>query len=77
MSEEIIKNITKSDSNFGPTFIAYHLLLDITFNGHCLIKNRFSVPTKLINLYVFYTLTPWLKNLNTDFTLNNCLCGSD
>ena len=77
MSEEIIKNITKSDSNFGPTFIAHHLLLDITFNGHCLIKNRFSVPTKLVNLYVFYTLTPWLKNLNTDFTLNNCLCGSD
>ena len=36
MSEENIENITKSDSNFAPTFVHYHLLPDMTFNGHCL-----------------------------------------
>ena len=43
MSEESIVNITKSDSSFTPIFVDHHLLLDINFNGHCLIKN-ISVP---------------------------------
>ena len=71
MSEENIKNITKSDSNFGPTFVDYHLLPDINFNGHYLINN-ISNSKKVINLYISYKLSPWLKNLNTDFTLKNC-----
>ena len=43
MSEESIVNITKSDSSFTPIFVDHHLLLDINFNGHCLVKN-ISVP---------------------------------
>ena len=31
---------------------------------------------QVINLYISYTLTPWLRNLNTDFTLGNCLFKS-
>ena len=27
----------------------------------------------MINLYIFYTLTPWIRNLNTGFTLITCL----
>ena len=46
------------------------------FNGHCLIKNNISIPKKVINLYISYTLNPQLRNLNTDFTLGNCLFGS-
>ena len=34
MSEESIENITKSDSNFVPTFVDHRLLTDMTFNGH-------------------------------------------
>ena len=29
-----------------------------------------------MNLYISYTLIPSLRNLNTDFTLSNCLCRS-
>ena len=58
MSEENVENITKSDSNFVPTFEGYHLLPDITFSGHCLIRNKISIPKKVINLYISYTLTP-------------------
>ena len=35
MSEESIENITKSDSNFAPTFLDHHLLPDMNFNKHC------------------------------------------
>ena len=48
----------------------------MTFNGHCLIKNNISIPKEVINLYISYTLSPWLRNLNTNFTLSNCLFGS-
>ena len=43
-----------------------HLLTDMNFNGHCLIKNNTSIPKKAINLYISYTLDPQLRNLNTD-----------
>ena len=66
MSEENIENITKSDSKFPPTFVDHHALPDIYFNRHCFIKNNISIPKKVINLYISYTLNPQLRNLNTD-----------
>ena len=76
MSEKSIENITKSDSNFAPTFVDHHLLPVMNFNGHCLIKNNISIPKKVINLYISYEIGPQLKNLNKYFTLGNCLFGS-
>ena len=35
-----------------------------------------TVKQKIINLYSSCTLTPWLRHLNADFTLNNWLLGS-
>ena len=75
MSDESIENITKPDRNFAPTFVDYHLLPDINFSGHRLIKSSISIPKKVINIYISYTLDPQLKNLNTDFMLVNCLFG--
>ena len=75
-SEESIENITKSDSNFAPTFIDHHSLLDININGHCLKKNIYFFSKKVKNLNISYTLIPQLKPFNTDFTLSNCLFGS-
>ena len=68
ISEENIEIITKSDSNFAPTFVDHHLLPDINFGGLYLIKHNISIPKELINLYISYTLGPKLRNLNTDFT---------
>ena len=67
MSEENIEIITKSDSNF----VNHYALPDINFNGQCLVNNNISIPKKVINLYISYTLTPRLINLNTEFTLRN------
>ena len=41
-SEENIKNITKSDSNFAPTFVNHHLFPGMNFNCHCLINNNIT-----------------------------------
>ena len=59
MSEESIENVAKSESNFTPTFVDHHVLPDINFNGHCLKKYvlcTISIPKKVINLYISYTL---------------------
>ena len=45
MSEESTENISKSDNSFSPTFVDYHLLPDMNFNGHCLIKIFQSLKT--------------------------------
>ena len=50
MSEKILKKYLNQTDN--------HLLPDITFNGQCLINNNISIPKKVINLYISYTLTP-------------------
>ena len=76
MSAKNIENITKPDIKYEPTVFGYNVLSDINFNGHCLIKNKFSVPEKLINLYIPNTLGLQLRNLNTDCTLGNCLFKS-
>ena len=43
MSGEGIENITQTDGNFAPTFVDNHLLPDMNFNGHCLLKEYFSL----------------------------------
>ena len=52
MSEENLKSITKSNSNFAPTFVDHHLLPDTNYNRHCLINN-ISISKKVINRYIF------------------------
>ena len=72
--QENAENLTKLDGNSAPTFVDHHLLQETNFNGNCLIN--ICIPKKVINLYTSYTLSPWLRNLNTDFTLGDCLLGS-
>ena len=52
MSEENIENVTKSDSDFAPTFVDHHVIPDINFNGHCLINNIYI--HKKINKYIYF-----------------------
>ena len=37
-----------------------------------MINKNIFIPKKVIKLYISYTLSPCLRNLNTYFTLNNC-----
>ena len=55
MSEEGIKDITKSNSLFAPTFVNDYILPGVNFNRHCLISNNISIPKNLLNIYMFLT----------------------
>ena len=46
MSQEKIESINKSDSNFVPALVDYHLLPDMYFNGYGLVKNNLSIFKK-------------------------------
>ena len=76
MSAESIENITKSGSSFAPAFVDHYLLPDENFNGHCLIKNNITPPKRIMSLYTSYKLTPWSRNLDKVFPLDNSLFGS-
>ena len=75
ISVKNVEIITKSDSNFAPTFVDRHVLPDINFNEHCLISNNISIPTKVINICISYILNQWPRDSNTDFTLGSCFFG--
>ena len=76
MSEESIENITKSNSFSAQTFVNHYILPDVNFNWHCFINNNISISKKVINIYTSYILNQWLRDLNTDFILGNCLFES-
>ena len=72
MAEESIKHITISGRFFASTFLNHYISPDVNINGHCL-KNKISIQRKLINLYISLILSPWLRDLSTNFTLHTCL----
>ena len=51
MSGENIENMTKTVTNFAPTFAAHHVLPDMNSNGHCLINNMY-IPKKVRYIYI-------------------------
>ena len=70
------KYITKSDSNVVPNFVDHQVLPGINFNRYCLISNNITIPKKVTNISISYTLNQWPRDLNTDFTIGSCLFGS-
>ena len=67
MSGESIKNITKLHSNFTPTFVDHHVLPDINFNEHCLLKNDISIPKKSNKSIYFLHTRSTIKIFNHRF----------
>ena len=53
--EENIENITKSESNFAPTFVDHNALPDINFNVPCLVNDIYNTKKK-VKLYISYIL---------------------
>ena len=48
----------------------------VNFKGMCLKLDSVSfIHRNVINLYISYKLNTWSIDLNTDFTLSNCLYG--
>ena len=73
MSKEHIENVTKSESNFIPTFVDHYVLPAINFHGQCLINNNISIPKKIIIFYIFLHINCMVKKFRHRFDLSNCL----
>ena len=72
LSEEKNINSYEWDTNFSP-----ELNNSVYFKGICLKQKRVSFLHKnIVNLYLSHKLDTWSKDLNTDFTLGNCLFGA-
>ena len=49
----------------------------LEFKGSCLKQDRTTfIPNNVVNLFIVYELDTWSRDLNTDFSLKDCLFGS-
>ena len=47
------------------------------FKGRCLKQNKVTFTARnLVTLSIVYELDTWSRDLNTDFTLTDCLFGT-
>ena len=47
------------------------------FKGSCLKQGKVTfTPRNVVNLFIVYELDTWLQDLNTDFTVKDCLFGA-
>ena len=69
---------TPLGNNFGPklTFI-YNRGIGAKFKGNYLSQgNIYFTHRNVLNLFIVYKLDTWSRNLNSDFTLDDCLFGA-
>ena len=46
----------------------------LVFKGSCLKRDKATfIPPNVINLFIVYELDTWLRDLNVDFALKDCL----
>ena len=77
VSQERTKNLQTSDTTFAPKLIFKYRFYRMEFKGICLKQDTVSFLHKnVVNLYISYKLDTWSKDLNTDFSLDNCLFGA-
>ena len=75
MSEESFTTSSATGKIFNAEIIRlYHGKHELKFKEMCLKQNRIpSLYKLLVTLYITYKVDTWSKDLNTNFTLGNCL----
>ena len=75
-----VKSITPPSTtgqSFDPEIIYKYDKGKIKFKGICLKQHSVSfIRRNVVNLCISYELDTWSVDLNTDFTLGNCLLGA-
>ena len=74
--EKSIRTPPGSDNTFALSLINNRLLPCEKLAGNCLSLSSISLHQNVVNLYISYTLSTYSRDLNTYFTLGNCLFGS-
>ena len=69
MSEETITTPSRAENSFNPEIIYNYGRGRIKFKGICLKQDSVSfIDRNAVNLYVWYKVDTWSRDLNTDFT---------
>ena len=76
MSDESIKNTGSDQTILDPSLTNHRPLPLAKFSGNCLRMSSISVHQKVVNLYISRIIDTWPRDLNTNFTLDNCLLGA-
>ena len=64
-------------NSLSPKLVWYNSGIKLKFRVSCLKQDKTTfTPKHVVNLFVAYELNTWLRDLNTGFTLENCLFGS-
>ena len=65
-----------SNNTYAPRLIYYYPLPHVKFARNRLRLSSIFSHKNVVNLYISYTQDTWSRDLNTDFTLSNCLFGA-
>ena len=78
MSNEKINACYTSNHRLSPKLVwMNNSRIKLEFKGSCLKQDKATfTPNNVVNLFIVYELDTWSLNLNTDFTLKDCLFGS-
>ena len=69
MSEETITTPSRAENSFNPEIIYNYGRGRIKFKGICLKQDSVSfIDRNAVNLYIWYKVETWSRDLNTDFT---------
>ena len=69
MSEETITTPSRAENSFNPEIIYNYGRGRIKFKGICLKQDSVSfIDRNAVNLYIWYKVDTWSRDLNTDFT---------
>ena len=77
MSTKKLTTPTTTDNSLSPPTKCYkNSKYFLIFKGSCL-KEKIATftPPDIINCYIVYALDKWLQDLNSGFTLKDCLFG--
>ena len=78
MSNEKFMPPYTTNKSLSPKLVWYNSRIKLKFKGSCLKQDKASfTPKNVVSLFIVYELdNTWPRDLNTDFTLKNCLFGS-
>ena len=69
ISEETITTPSRAENSFNPEIIYNYGRGRIKFKGICLKQDSVSfIDRNAVNLYIWYKVDTWSRDLNTDFT---------
>ena len=76
-NEKIKRHITGNCNHFLKLTWITNSKIKVRLTGTCLKQEKVTFnPRNVVNLLIVYKLDGWLQDINSDFTLKDCLFGA-